>query len=365
MPIIITEKGKNAIKVDKNKFENESDLQKYIYDNPESLPLEDIKENIKFIAIDREFNTVTGPLDIIGFDNEGEIYIIETKLYKNNDKRRVIAQVLDYGASLWNSYQNPEEFLIELRRRFKEKNNIELEEKLEKGFGEHDELIKNIKNNLTEGKFNFIILMDEIDSSLKNLISFMNQNSLFRIYGVELEYYVLKNYEILIPHFFGVETRKHVVSISKLNEKISDEEFFQKLEKQSGEEESKIARKILEWAKEKGFDIQWPGISFGLEIKYNNINYKLLKVYSNGAIELSFAYLKKSPPFDNDSKRLELLKHFNQISSFPKLSDDKIHARPGDGLSVSMLKKEKDYQEFLNVLEWFLKEINCNKILNL
>lgn len=40
-------------------------------------------------------------IDAVALDQNGDIYLIETKLYKNPDKRQVIAQVLDYGASLW------------------------------------------------------------------------------------------------------------------------------------------------------------------------------------------------------------------------------------------------------------------------
>jgi hypothetical protein len=50
---------------------------------------------------DRAFPTNSGPIDALGINKDGEIYIIETKLYKNPDKRLVVAQVLDYGASLW------------------------------------------------------------------------------------------------------------------------------------------------------------------------------------------------------------------------------------------------------------------------
>ena len=73
-------------------------------------------------------------------------------------------------------------------------------------------------------------------------------------------------------------------------------------------------------------------------------------------MELSFAYLKKSPPFDDDAKRLELLHHFNQIQNF-NIKDDKIHARPGEGLSISMLNNNSNFQKFISSLEWFLHEI--------
>jgi len=106
MAIIISKGGKNAKKIEKSSFEKEDYLQKYIYDNPESIPLYDIKDDIRLLILVREFSTESGPIDAIGIDADGNIYLIETKLYKNPDKRTVVAQVLDYGASLWRNFSN-------------------------------------------------------------------------------------------------------------------------------------------------------------------------------------------------------------------------------------------------------------------
>jgi len=106
MAIIISKGGKNAKKIEKSNFEREDYLQKYIYDNPESIPLYDIKDDIHLLILVREFSTESGPIDAIGIDADGNIYLIETKLYKNPDKRTVVAQVLDYGASLWRNFSN-------------------------------------------------------------------------------------------------------------------------------------------------------------------------------------------------------------------------------------------------------------------
>src|SRR4030043_1232462 len=111
MAIIISKNGKDAVKVDKSDFQLEDKLQQYIYDNPESIPLYDIKEDIRLLILAREFATKSGPIDALGIDKDGEIYLVETKLYKNPDKRTVVAQVLDYGASLWSNYRDFNDFI--------------------------------------------------------------------------------------------------------------------------------------------------------------------------------------------------------------------------------------------------------------
>jgi RecB family endonuclease NucS len=101
MSIIISQKGINAKVVTRSDFENEDYLQNYIHKNPESIPLYDIAEDRKLFIVKREFPTNSGQIDALAIDQAGGLYIIETKLYKNPDKRLVVAQALDYGAALW------------------------------------------------------------------------------------------------------------------------------------------------------------------------------------------------------------------------------------------------------------------------
>ena len=127
MAIIISKNGRNAVKIDKSNFELEDHLQQYIYDNPESIPLYDIKEDIKLLILAREFPTASGPIDAIGVDRDGELYLVETKLYKNPDKRTVVAQVLDYGASLWKSSIDFNQFTAKLNEGTQKQFNTELQ----------------------------------------------------------------------------------------------------------------------------------------------------------------------------------------------------------------------------------------------
>lgn len=46
MPIIVSNE-EGTRKIEESKFELESKLQEYIYDNPEVLPIEDIEEDIR------------------------------------------------------------------------------------------------------------------------------------------------------------------------------------------------------------------------------------------------------------------------------------------------------------------------------
>ena len=95
MPIIISRGGQGAQKLLESGVADEDYLQQYVANNPDALPIEEIKEDVRLMIVGREFPTPSGPIDVLALDGDGEIYIIETKLYKNPDKRLVMAQVLD------------------------------------------------------------------------------------------------------------------------------------------------------------------------------------------------------------------------------------------------------------------------------
>jgi hypothetical protein len=208
MAIIITKAGKNAVKVEKSGFAQEDYLQKYICDNPDSIPLYDIQQDIRLLIVAREFLTQTGSIDALGVDQDGEIYVIETKLYKNPDKRLVVAQVLDYGASLWGTSRDPDQFFDQIDS-VKKLGTGGFDQRVKDFFELEDsqtaELRAAVKKNLADGKFRFVVLMDKLHQELKKLILFINRSSKFQLFAVEMEYYKHEDSEIVIPKLFGAE----------------------------------------------------------------------------------------------------------------------------------------------------------------
>lgn len=129
MPIVVMKPGQGAKKVTQMPISQEEYLQKYIHDNPDIIPLDDIKEDLRLLVLAREFPASSGSIDALAVDDEGAVYIVETKLYKNPDKRLVVAQLLDYGAALWNSYRDYSEAERILDRAVNQKFPSDYEEK--------------------------------------------------------------------------------------------------------------------------------------------------------------------------------------------------------------------------------------------
>ncbi|MFH0912476.1 MAG: hypothetical protein V1807_02355 [Patescibacteria group bacterium] len=301
MAIIISKSGKNAQKVERSRIEQENYLQQYIYDNPEAIPIYDIKEDIQLLILAREFSTHSGSIDAIGIDKDGEIYIIETKLYKNPDKRTVVAQSLDYGAALWKHSNDFDTFTATLNQSVQKVFGMTLSEKIEAFFGLTPEeitvLLDSVKKNLSNGVMHFVILMDVLDDRLKDLVLYVNQNSQFDIYAVELDYYKHENYEIIIPKIYGAEVKKDIAVSSATagaRKMWTLESFWEDAKNRLSTEEFKCIKKLYKFAEETADNITLgTGSSSGsFNPKYNKISVRsFFSVFSDGKIGLNVGYL--------------------------------------------------------------------------
>lgn len=302
MAIIITKDGRNAQKIDRNSFENEDTLQSYIYQNPDSVPLYEIDENIRLLILAREFPTSSGPIDALGIDAKGEIYIIETKLYKNPDKRLVVAQMLDYGAALSFNYIDFGTFLEALEAKVSQHFRINMHQKISDFFDISEDVtsdvIENIRTNLDKGKFRFVVLMDKLEKRLKDLIVFLNQNSRFDIYGVELEYYRHKEFEIMIPKLFGAEVKKEVSTNSQsggTRRKWDERSFFEELKNNLSRNNVSFIKDFYDFAVKTTDKISW---GTGSQRGSFNLIYKhicprsIFSVYSDGELVFNHFWME-------------------------------------------------------------------------
>lgn len=301
MSIIISENGKKAQKIDKSDFEKEGYLQNYIHQNPESIPVYEIEEDKKLFVVAREFSTESGPIDALAVDKDGDIYVVETKLYKNPDKRTVVAQALDYGASLWrHSHYN--EFIANINNEINKKFSISFEEKVKEFFGIDDEqvvlMLEAISRNLQQGNIKFVILMDAIEDRLKDLIVYINQNSQFDIYAVQMEYYKFEKYEIMIPKLFGVEVKKSMASSSSGSprRKWDEQGFFEEIKKVFSGNDLEAISKLYNYSKKSADEIHWgTGVNqSSFSARFNKLgNRPLFVIYSDGKMKISIEYPKR------------------------------------------------------------------------
>jgi hypothetical protein len=361
MAIVISQNGKNAKKIEPSTFEKEDHLQKYIYDNPESIPLYEIKEDIHLLILAREFPTHSGPIDAIGIDKDGEIYIIETKLYKNPDKRTVLAQALDYGAALWKHSYDFTGFINLLDQQVRKAFGMSLDEKIQEYFGlSGEEELVQLRNalsiNLNGGILHFVVLMDNLDLRLKDLILYVNQNSKFDVYAVELEYYKHDTLEIVIPRIYGTEVKKEIQS-KNVNSKLWNWELFKDRLKESGDEAVDVAKQIIDWANLHDVEISWGSNQMGSFIMgfYAPGKKGFYPFSVTGYANLSWNAPHQgnySPsPFDNLEKRKEILKRLNKIEG-SAVNLNNVDGYSGLKLSLRTLANQEALQIFFDVCLW-------------
>ncbi|NMC59348.1 MAG: hypothetical protein GYA51_08205 [Candidatus Methanofastidiosa archaeon] len=305
MTVIVTENGKNAKKLDPRDFDSEGELQEYIYENPEALPMYEIDEDIKVLILMREFPTNSGPIDALGVDAYGNIYIVETKLYKNPDKREVVAQVLDYGAAIWSYYNDFTEFISRLDLGTNKKFGVSVHEKIREYFQhtdetQTDELLESMKSNLNKGVFRFVVLMDHLEDRLKDLILFINKNSQFDMYAVEIEYYKFDKHELMIPRIFGTEVKKDLsvgTSSSSSRKKWDLQMFLSELSNNISPTAFEMSKKLYEETTRLG------NVSFGTGAANGSYTLKLtgkeepttiMHAWSSGRIDLLSGYFSNN-----------------------------------------------------------------------
>ena len=300
MSIIITHPGSSAQKIDKSDFKKEGYLQEYIHKNPESIPVYEIEEDKILFVVAREFRTDSGSIDALAIDKDGDLYVIETKLFRNSDKRTVVAQALDYGASLWRHYD-----FATLKSRFDDEINkkfsLRFEEKISEFFNIEEEeimiILEKMKYNLQNGIIKYVILMDKIDERLKDLIIYINQNSQFDVYAVQMEYYKFEKYEIMIPKLFGVEVKKNTGSQSKDTRRKWDEQSFLKQAREQLKDEAGKVIRLYNSLKKTAGRIKWgtgnTNGSFMPIIENLSGSVSPFTIYSDGTIYVKFKWFEK------------------------------------------------------------------------
>ncbi len=230
MSIIVSRTGEKAIRVPPTRVAEENFLESYVALNPEILPLQELRRDLTLLLLARQFPTLSGPIDVLAVDDVGILYIIETKLYRNADKRRVVAQVLDYGAAIYREIGSSPEPLSALESKLPD---LDLRTRIAEEFGtqedessEQADVLSGLRRCLRDGTTRFVVLMDSLDDRLRDLILFLNQSSQFALFAVEAQFYQHGDLEIVVPTLFGGERAQSSVQVRRRGNEYS---FFEYL----------------------------------------------------------------------------------------------------------------------------------------
>jgi len=96
-PYIVKDSTTHALETTEYRF-NEAWLRDFIFTHPQVLPVDEIEPVFSsLIPVCTDLPTRSGPVDILFVNEAGLLTIVECKLWKNPEARRmVIGQILDY-----------------------------------------------------------------------------------------------------------------------------------------------------------------------------------------------------------------------------------------------------------------------------
>lgn len=161
---------------------NEQWLQRLIHEHPESLPIDEIEPGFAPpVSICMELPTRHGPIDNFLLTPEGDLVLVEAKLWRNPEARRkVVAQALDYAACLFEmDYAELE--AAALRGDFGNgEKPLRLYDSVEE-FGPRDEpaFIDSVNRNLRNGRILILVAGDGIRTEAERLVGSLQSHAGF------------------------------------------------------------------------------------------------------------------------------------------------------------------------------------------
>jgi hypothetical protein len=371
MGIYLIEKDGKLVEMTEEAYDSEILLQKLLADYPSLLAGDQIDNDKprRWLLISREMSVPAEEggsgrwsVDHLFLDQDAIPTLVEVK--RSNDtriRREVVGQMLDYAANAvvyWPVEAIQAQFEVTCNE-FK----LDPEEELTKLLSDdadHEQFWQKVKTNLQAGRLRLIFVSDEIPSELRRVVEFLNeQMDPAEVLAVEIKQYIGEGLKTLVPRVIGQTAeaqRKKPPSPPRWDEPL----FFQEMTAERNPTEVKVAESILEWAKRKSLRSDWgkggKTGSYTLRLDYKELAYGLITVWTDGKVQIPFGNLMKRAPFDDEMRRVELLRQLNTISGV-NISKDGITKFPSIPLMV--MGDESTLQHFLNILDWVIQEIKA------
>jgi len=192
-----------------SKDNTEKELHNLIAENPKLIMLEK-GEGVSppIVTIGNHLRLPTGEeIDLLLMDIKGNLTVVELK--RDRTPRDVIAQILDYVSILYQMSINDLESIIKERADYPGGFSQVLE-KLKEGQPEYQDISyqdveDRIKECLTKGELNLLIVSYEIDESIRRVVDYLREVYEMKIYCVEFDYFSDEGCEYFIPEIIGGE----------------------------------------------------------------------------------------------------------------------------------------------------------------
>lgn len=308
-------------------IKEEEHLQEVIKSNPQLIPVEDLGLG-ELLVVGRETTLPSGAIDLLCLDQNGQVIIVEFKKGpENSDHRRVIAQLLDYGAYLWQmTFAQFEQKAVEYFKGKRCSNDLvkgckNLKEAYDKVWAsaeqsddegaepEWESFRETVMRCLESGEFYYLIVSRRVDAVTRRALEYLNSLSSLKTAAVEIDHFEEGDREIFVPRaILSKGPQRSAVS------KTSQEEFLGKLESN--------ARKVFErlFDKIEGMDetfIYWGTVGFSFRVYFRSKPESILWGYPAETSAQPEGIVQFARPYGNKAQELHdvLLDYSQKIES--------------------------------------------------
>lgn len=368
--IYLLDSGDQLVEMREQPYDSEDLLQRLLATHPDLLAGDQIDPTTprRWLLITREM-PVPGAASLGGrfsvdhlfVDQEGVPTLVEVKRSADTRIRReVVGQMLDYAANAVVYWP-----IEHLRSRFEatcQARGVDAEQVLTDHLGSGlamEAFWQKAKTNLQAGRVRMIFVADEIPAELRRIVEFLNQQmDPAEVLALEVKQYAGERLRTLVPTVIGQTAEAQQRKGTAERPQWDESAFFDHLQKTGGSAAVEVARRILEWARPRTTRIWWGrGRTMGSFVPVLNhagVDHQLFAVFSGGSVEIYFQWYLYRPPFSDEGKRLELLERLNAIPGV-SIPADAIGRRPS--IPLSILAEEGRLNRFLDVFDWYLREI--------
>ncbi|TET22989.1 MAG: hypothetical protein E3J71_04025 [Candidatus Stahlbacteria bacterium] len=352
MRIMVRSKGEKGWKpLDESHYDSEAHLQELLNKDISLIPIEP-----PLLTCASEFGLPgSGATDIVAVDQDGAITIVECKLAKSHEVRRmVIGQLLEYAAFL--TKMPVDDFLERFDELAKAPLFGTLAEKLEDF--EESMFKENLADNLKQGRFTLIVAVDSINEELREIILYLNAHSDCTVGALELEYFKDDKRELLVPRLYGGPEVKEATGKQRptaKRRKWDEVSFFEEARK-LGDDLFPLVRNLYEFTKMEADKASWGtgavSGSFTFKMETSKGNTSIFSLFTDGFIYINFNYLSfVTPNEDMETLRIKL----NEIPGVDIEAKDFAHFFGTFKLEV--LRDEPALKTFKEAVLWMRDKI--------
>lgn len=290
--------GKEWHEVTEAAFKSESHLHDLLYQDPRLIPFADLGEGHPEprVFVREAGLPGSGSTDLIGVDEQGGITIIECKLATNPEqKRKVIGQVLEYAAFLWQMIYERFEKLFE--REFRKVGKTSLPELVappEDAEWAEDQFQRSVQAVLESGDFTLIVAVDSLTDELRRIIEYLNRRSGGgqTICAVEVGYYVSEQHEVIAPRLVGSPPEGK--GAGGTGARWDEASYFAAAAERCSAQTVSSMQRLYEFARRESDNCKWgrgKDGSFTFRLERNGVSGSIFSCYTSGVLQLNFHYM--------------------------------------------------------------------------